>query len=103
MYYLGVAVTLLFLPLPDKYGRKRSLCYLIPALVLSFTMMIYGTTGWIKAVGCFINGGVRCRYSICLQMCVESSESKYGALASTYIYGIDSGLLCVLYLYLTFV
>ena len=66
MFMLGVALTLVFLPLPDRYGRKKSLCYLIPALVLSFTMIMYGTTGWMKALGYLINGLARCRYSICL-------------------------------------
>ena len=66
MFMLGVALTMVFLPLPDKYGRKRSLCYLIPALVLSFTIVVYGNKGWIKALGYLINGAARCRYSICL-------------------------------------
>ena len=36
-------------------------------------------------------------------MCVESSESKYGALASTCIYAIDVSTLCTICLFLRFV
>ena len=100
---LGVGVCIFFLPLPDKYGRKKCLCFLTPALVISFSMVVYGNSSWIKALGYFINGAARSRYSICLSICVESSESKYGALASTYIFGIDCASLCLTCLFFRFV
>lgn len=36
-------------------------------------------------------------------MCIESSESKYGALASTYIFAIDVSSICMICLFLRFV
>jgi len=66
MFFVGIALTVVFLPLPDKYGRKRALTFLSPALVLSFSMMAYGTNSWIKGLGYLINGAARGRYSICL-------------------------------------
>ena len=103
MFMFGVAITIFFLPLPDKYGRKKCLCFLTPFLILSFSMIIYGNASWIKALGYLINGAARSRYSICLSLCIESSESKYGALASTYIFGIDCASLCITCLLFRFV
>ena len=66
MFFVGVAMTLVFLPLPDKYGRKKSLCLIAPFLVISMSMVVYGQNSWIKALGYLINGAARGRYSICL-------------------------------------
>jgi len=103
MFFFGIALTLLYLPLPDKYGRKLALLFLSPALALSFSMALYGQNSWVKAIGYLINGAASGRYSVCLSMCIESSESKYGALASTIIFAIDVSSFFLTCVFLRFV
>jgi len=51
---LGFGLGILFFPLPDKFGRKKTMKYLMIAYIVAVFLSIEGNNIFLKSLGMFI-------------------------------------------------
>lgn len=53
-FFFGFGCGIIFFPVPDKYGRKGTMNYVMPVFTLLCMLTIYGSSMFVKGTGYFL-------------------------------------------------
>lgn len=103
MYFTGYTLGIMFFFLPDAFGRKKAMLYLLPIVITAMTLIVFGEDMETKGIGYLLSGLMHMRITSCYAHCIELLPEAYKSSATTMINIIDQSTIFFTPLYLSFV
>lgn len=102
-YFIGFGIGAVLFPLPDLYGRRKTLILSMVGYLMAIVMLLFSSTIFMRSASLFLIGFFHLKNSISYVVCFESVCDAHKSSVSTAINAFDGATLIFLGTYFIFV
>ena len=102
-YYIAFGLGIVFMTIPDKYGRKTTLIVTLFFNQIGYALALFYPDIYVKIVGLSIMGFMHIKSSLSVCQLFENIEPRKKTIAITIVNGFDIGTMGISCLYYYFI